>query len=338
MTYRGNTMNTAIPLPSAPTYPGSYELFCREIGKTPLLTKEEERDLAIRNQRGEPAAREQLINANLRLVVSVARKFCGMGLAIEDLIAEGNRGLIKAVERYDPGFGASISTYAVWWIRQSIYRAIENHGRTIRLPAHVLTQVRRMRSAAAELTQILGREPDDIELAEHLGTSGDRLAGTRAAFQTMHSLDEMTAGDVPLHEKLAAETTASGDPYCAACQECDCDRVQKILAKLPERLRFVIEVRFGLGGHDALPLADIGRKLGVTRERARQLESRAMALLRQALYRMDPSSNLDLLSLVPAPPVRRAGRARKILSDDMVPAKKRSFVLQPANSRRTEAA
>ena len=244
MAYGDITMNTT---PSI-AYPGSLELYCREIGKTPLLTKDEERDLAIRNQRGEPAAREHLIRANLRLVVSVARKFSGMGLAIEDLIAEGNRGLIKAVERYDPAVGASMSTYAVWWIRQCILRSIENHGRTIRLPAHILTQVRKMRAAATELTQILGREPDDIELAEHLGTSGDRLATTRAAFQPMHSLDEITGGDLPLSEKLAAESNTAGDPFCAACQECDCDRVQQILGKLPARLRFVIEVRFGIGG------------------------------------------------------------------------------------------
>ncbi len=319
-------------------YPGSLELYCREIGKTPLLTKDEERDLAIRNQRGEPAAREHLIRANLRLVVSVARKFSGMGLAIEDLIAEGNRGLIKAVERYDPAVGASMSTYAVWWIRQCILRSIENHGRTIRLPAHILTQVRKMRAAAAELTQILGREPDDIELAEHLGTSGDRLATTRAAFQPMHSLDEITGGDLPLSEKLAAESNTAGDPFCAACQECDCDRVQQILGKLPARLRFVIEVRFGIGGRDPLPLADIGRQLGVTRERARQLESRAMGLLRQALYRMDPSSNLELLSLVPASPPRRSRAIRKEMPEKRSPANERTFVLQPAHSRRTDAA
>ncbi len=300
-------MNTTLT-PS--TYAGSLDIYCREIARTPLLTKAEERDLALRKQRGEASAREHLINANLRLVVSMAKKFCGMGLAIEDLIAEGNRGLITAVERYNPDVGASLSTYAAWWIRQNIFRAIENHGRTIRLPSHVLTQVRKMRSAATELTQILGREPDDFELAEHLGTSGARLAGTRAAFQPMHSLDEVTADGQQLQEKLAAETSVTGDPFCAACHECDSDRVQQILSKLPDRLRLVIESRFGIGGRDPLPLADIGRKLGVTRERARQLETRAMALLRQALYRMDPASNLNLLSLVPALPRRRTRRER----------------------------
>lgn len=300
-------MNTT---PSPTTYSGSLDIYCREIARTPLLTKAEERDLALRQQRGEPGARERLINANLRLVVSMAKKFCGMGLPIEDLIAEGNRGLITAVERYNPDIGASLSTYAVWWIRQNIFRAIENYGRTIRLPSHILTRVRKMRTAATELAQILGREPDDFELAEHLGTSDARLAGARTAFQPMHSLDEVTADGQLLHEKLAEESGTGEDPYAAACHECDSDQVQQILSKLPERLRRVIECRFGIGGRNPLPLADIGRQLGVTRERARQLESRAMALLRQVLYRMDPASNLSLLNLVPATRPRRPRRAR----------------------------
>ena len=304
-------MNTP---PASSTYVGSLDLYCREIARTPLLTKPEERDLALRKQRGEPGARERLIKANLRLVVSMAKKFCGMGLAMEDLIAEGNRGLITAVERYNPDVGASLSTYAVWWIRQNIFRAIENHGRTIRLPSHILTRVRKMRAAANELTQILGREPDDFELAEHLGTSDARLAGARAAFQPMHSLDEITADGQPLHEKLAEESSAAGDPFSAACHECDSDRVQQILSKLPERLRVIITSRFGIGGCAALPLADIGRKLGVTRERVRQLESRAIALLRQALYRMDPASNQNLLSMVSASPRRRARKERPLVS------------------------
>lgn len=292
-------------------YSSSFEVYCREISNYALLTKPEERDLASLAQAGDAAARERLINANLRLVVSQARRFTGLGLAVEDLIAEGNRGLMKAVERYRPDVGASLSTYAVWWIRQSILRAIENHGRTIRLPAHVLTRARRIFSAIAELAQVLGREPDDHELAEHLGVRADTLSGTRAAMQAPQSLDgQTTADEAPLLDKLAAPEGGANDPFLAACCGCDSDRVCKILSKLPDRLRFVIERRYGIGGCDPEPLADIGRSLGVTRERTRQLERRAMSFLRQALYRLDPAANACLLNVTTMPERGRIRRKR----------------------------
>ena len=293
---------------STTAYPGALDRYLQEIARTPLLTKSEERELAIAQRRGEAGARERLIRANLRLVVSIAKKFCGLGVSIEDLISEGNRGLIKAVERYNPDVGASLCTYATWWIRQSVSRAIENHGRTIRLPAHVLTQLRKLRAAGGELAQVLGREPDEMELAEHLGITGAKLTGMRMAHQSMHPLDEVTPDGRALHETLAADGGDSGDPYSAACHGCDTEQVQKILSTLPERLRFIIEARFGIG-REPLTLAGVGKRLGVTRERTRQLESRAMSLLRQALYRMDPGSNAGLLSF--APPVR-SPRIRKI--------------------------
>lgn len=298
-------MKTNLPANSSTTrspYSGSFDTYCREISAYTLLSKQEERDLAIRSQQGDAAAREQLINANLRLVISQARRFGGLGLALEDLIAEGNTGLIKAVERYKPDVGASLSTYAVWWIRQSILRAIENHGRTIRLPAHVLTRARRIFTATAELTQMLGREPDDSELASHLGVAAETLNGTRAALQAPQSLESQSSGtDLPLQDRLAAPEGGANNPFEAACCGCDSDRVCKILSKLPERLRYIIEHRFGIGGCDPEPLADIGRSLGVTRERTRQLERRAMSFLRQALYRLDPAANECLLNVTSMP-------------------------------------
>ncbi len=291
-------------------YAGSFDAYSREIASYALLTKQEERDLAVLVQSGDAAARERLINANLRLVVSQARRFSGLGLPLEDLIAEGNTGLMKAVERYRPDVGASLSTYAVWWIRQSILRAIENHGRTIRLPAHVLTRARRIFTAVSELAQALGREPDDNELADHLGVSAEMLSGTRDAMQAPQSLDgQNSADDTPLQDRLAAPEGGADDPFQAACCGCDSDRVCKILSTLPERLRFVIERRFGIGGCDPEPLSDIGRSLGVTRERTRQLERRAMSFLRQALYRQDPAGNACLLSV--SGPVERTRIRRK---------------------------
>ena len=293
------------------TYPGSLELYCQEIFRTPLLSKAEEHELAVRQLTGDAQARERLIKGNLRLVVSTAKKFCGMGLSIEDLIAEGNHGLITAVERYNPHVGASLCTYASWWIRQRIFRAIENHGRTIRLPGHVLTRVRKMRAAAVELAQLLGREPDDVELAEHMGITGERVSGTRTAYQPMQALDELTADGLPLHEKLTAESSEGEDPYEAACHGCDSERVQQLLSKLPERLRIIIKARFGIG-RNSVTLADLGKELGVTRERIRQLESRAMGMLRQALYRVDPASYPDLLCLVPPVGTGRSRRPRAL--------------------------
>jgi RNA polymerase primary sigma factor len=289
----------------------SLDTYFKEIARYPLLTKEEEQDLAKRQERGEPEARERLINANLRLVVAQAQKFKGMGVALEDLIAEGNTGLIHAVERFKTGMGAGLSTYAVWWIRQRMMRAIDNHGRTIRLPSHVLTQVRKVRGAASHLTQSLGREPADEEVALHIGMSEEKLARVRRASVPLTSLDEQDPdSDVALLDRVAAEDTPDGSPFDFACRQCDEDRVRLLLVKLPGRLRLIIERRFGLGDRQPLPLHDVGRELGVTRERIRQLERKALALLRQAAYRMDPESNQWLLSMTPPESPRRA-RSRK---------------------------
>lgn len=274
---------------NTPTQHGSLERYFRDISVIPLLSKPEERELALRRISGDEAARQRMITCNLRLVISIARRLTGLGLSLEDLIAEGNQGLMKAVDRFNPDAGASLSTYATWWIRQSIHRAIENHGRTIRLPSHILTETRQLRTATSELAQRLGREPDEVEVAGHLRISGRRLASLRAASLPMMELDAPTPDGRALHETLAEEDSSAGDPYEVACQGCDSERVEKVLGKLPARLRTIIESRFGLGGHAPVTLSDLGKTLGVTRERVRQLEARAMALLRQAIHRLNPS-------------------------------------------------
>ena len=289
------------PLNSS-TRSGSLELYYKDVSAFRLLTKAEERELALRNLAGDPAAKQQLIEGNLRLVVSAARKLMGLGLDIEDLIAEGNQGLIKAVERFNPDMGASLSTYAIWWIRQTIFRAVENHGRTIRLPGHVLAEARKMHRQTTELTQLLGREPEDRELVEHLGVSGPRLAAVRAASQPMVALDSVTTDGRELHETLAEDASTATDPCQAACQESESEQLEKVLGTLPVRLRKIIEARFGLANQTPVTLAELGKKMGITRERVRQLESRAIALLRQALYRLKPASAHDLHHLIPDAP------------------------------------
>jgi RNA polymerase primary sigma factor len=289
----------------------SLDTYFAEIARIPLLSKSEELDLARRVESGDAGARERLIKANLRLVVSQAQKFKGFGVALEDLIAEGNAGLITAVERFKTGMGAGLSTYAVWWIRQRILRVIENHGRTVRLPAHVLAKLRRIRDAAAQLTQSLGREPEEWEVALHVGVPEQNMAQLRTASAPLVSLDEQDSdGGPPLYDRIAAMESTGGSPYDFACRQCDGDRVRLLLVQLPARLRHIIERRFGIGHSHPLPLCDIGRELGVTRERIRQLERKALALLRQALYRLDPAQNQSLLNQIRSTPSVRLRRSR----------------------------
>jgi RNA polymerase primary sigma factor len=238
-----------------------------------------------------------------------------MPVALEDLIAEGNAGLITAVERFKTGMGAGLSTYAVWWIRQRIIRAIENHGRTVRLPAHVLAKLRRIRDAAAHLTQSLGREPEEWEVALHVGIPEQNMAQLRTASAPLVSLDEEDSDSgPPLHDRIAAMESTGASPFDFACRQCDEDRVRLLLVKLPPRLRLIIERRFGIGCTHPLPLGDIGRQLGVTRERIRQLERKALSLLRQALYRMDPAQHQSLLNQTPSTPGMRTRRSRHQLA------------------------
>lgn len=272
---------------------GAVERYLQDVSRLSLLGKDRERDLALRSLEGDAAAREQLVTGNLRLVISIARRLTGLGLDLEDLIAEGNQGLIRAAERFDPHRGAAFGTYATWWIRQAIFRALDNHGRTIRLPGHVLAEARRVQRKAGELAQLLGREPDQAELAEHLEVTGSRLAAVRAASQPMMPLDLLLPDGQPLHETLAEEESSATNPCQAACEGSESAQLSEVMRTLPPRLRSIIAARFGIGGEAPVTLAELGRKMGLTRERVRQLESRAMIRLRRALYRLKPASVHD---------------------------------------------
>ena len=268
----------------------SFTLYLREIGQVKLLTPQEEIDLALRIQQGDKKAREEMIKANLRLVVKIARDYEGIGLPLMDLISEGNIGLMKAVERFDPSKGAKLSTYASWWIKQSIKRALANQSKTIRLPVHLVDKISKMRRCAVRLQEELGREPTDEELADELGISASRVAHLRVAATRPASLDGPVAGDdtTSLGELVQDENAESP---CEQLEEKNVLRIlRQMVESLPSREALILKARFGLDGATEESLDQIGRDFGVTRERIRQLQETALNKLRKRLQRMDLST------------------------------------------------
>jgi RNA polymerase primary sigma factor len=253
--------------------------FLREIVRHPLLTPAEEVRLAKRVERGDPAAKERMIESNLRLVVSIAKQYRGLGLPFDDLIQEGAIGLNRAVEKFDWRRGHKFSTYATWWIRQAVQRAISRQARTIRLPIHVLERRHRLLAAASDLESALGREATRQELSEATGLSLRQIDETVQACQPPASLEQPVASeaDDALGDLVADE--AADDPFERAAQDDERLRVRRAVATLPERERVVLEERFGLGGGEGRTLEEIGGLVGVTRERVRQLEQQGLRKL-----------------------------------------------------------
>lgn len=255
--------------------------YLREIGRVPMLSHAQEIDLAKRIEAGDKEAVQQFVLANLRLVVSIAKRYVGRGLSLLDLIQEGNIGLMRAVQRYDWRRGHRFSTHATWWIRQAISRAVADKGRAIRLPVYVNTALNRVRRERQRLVQELGRDPTEQEMADALGMDVERLHELEAAPGTPISLElpvgedeEQELGDV-----LADE--ASTSPEEAATTRTMKQEVQDVLEDvLTPRERLVLQLRFGLGNGHTFPLEQVGRQLGITRERVRQIEAGALAKLR----------------------------------------------------------
>lgn len=265
----------------------SLKLYMREISKTPLLTVEEENALAERIRQGDTAAREQMIKANLRLVVKIAHDYAGYGLSLSDLISEGNIGLMHAVERFDPEKGGKLSTYGSWWIKQSIKRALANQSKTIRLPIHMVDKIARMRRISALLTEALGREPTDAELAEELGLPRQKIAMLKQAAQRPTSLDApVNDGEATEYGEIISDEGAS-DPLEMLSDKNLHGEIDGLLSLLNERERRIIDERFGLNGLKPMLLEDVGREFGVSRERIRQLQNSALAKMRKALLKKE---------------------------------------------------
>lgn len=259
----------------------AYELYLREIGQTPLLTAEEETALARRVQAGDEEAREHMIKANLRLVVKIAREYEGFGVPLLDMISEGNMGLIKGVERFDPDKGAKLSTYAAWWIKQNIRRALANQSKTIRLPAHVVEKRVQIRAVETRLQELLGRMPNDAEVAEELGLEAGWVRHYRQALVSPSSLDAPLNGDDESNRlaDVVADPTAT-TPFEDARLQADNAMVNEVLDTLNDREREILALRFGLGGDEERTLEEIGDKFGLTRERIRQIQERALHKMR----------------------------------------------------------
>ena len=284
------------PAPSEPVerertpYDGdtAIRLYLREIGQVPLLTPQQEVALAARIQKGDKAARELMIKSNLRLVVKIAHDYDWLGLPLLDLINEGNIGLMKAVERFDPKKGGKLSTYGAWWIKQSIKRALANQGKTIRLPVHLVDKISKMRRVAMKLLEMFGREPTDEEIAEEMGMTASRVAQLRTAAIRPASLDAPVGddGDSHLFGEIIEDEHAD-TPYEQLEAKTVTTMLREMVKTLPPRESAILTFRFGLDGGNARTLEEVGQKFHVTRERIRQIQNLALRKMRRMIERRE---------------------------------------------------
>jgi RNA polymerase primary sigma factor len=260
-----------------------FQLYLRQIAQYPLITRAEEITLAAKIKKGDMKAKERMIRANLRLVVKIARDYANLGLPLMDLISEGNIGLMKAVERFDPAKGGKLSTYGSWWIKQAIKRSLANQGKTIRLPVHLVDKIAKIRRVAAGMSDEMGREVTDEEIAEEVGMSAAKVTQLKLAAIRPASLD------APVGEEDSAEfgemvgDEAAEDPFEQLSGKNMLEEVGDLLEQLDDREKRIINSRFGLDGADPITLEEVGVKFGVTRERIRQLQNVALTKMRRAL-------------------------------------------------------
>ena len=265
--------------------------YLKEIGQFSLLTPEQEVELARKIKRGDIKAREQMINSNLRLVVTIAHDYADLGLPLLDLISEGNIGLTKAVERFDPTKGAKLSTYAAWWIKQAIKRALANQSKTIRIPVHLGDKIAKVRRLSLQMSDELGREPTDDELAEELGIASEKLAQLRSIGIRPASLDALTGDEDSTEFGESVGDEEARTPFELLRDKNLLGEVDGLLDVLDQRERKIILRRFGLDGGKPKTLEDVGKDFGVTRERIRQLQNVALAKLRRALGKKEDALN-----------------------------------------------
>jgi RNA polymerase primary sigma factor len=259
----------------------SLRLYLRSIGRVELLTADQEIELAQLIEKGDMIAKRHMVEANLRLVVSIAKGYLGRGLSFLDLIQEGSLGLIRAVEKFDYRRGYKFSTYATWWIRQAVTRAIADKARTIRIPVHMVEKLNRVAHVERQLVQRLGREPEPAEIAAELKLSVREVRDILRVAQMPVSLEKPVGDEEEseLGDFVADETIE--EPFDAATENLQREDIQRALDALPERERQVIELRYGLRGHEPLTLEEVGRAFGVTRERIRQIENNTLKKLKQ---------------------------------------------------------
>ena len=267
----------------------AIKLYLREIGQVKLLTVQEEIDLAARIKKGDKKAREHMIKANLRLVVKIARDYDGIGLPLLDLISEGNIGLMKAVERFDPKKGGKLSTYGSWWIKQSIKRALANQSKTIRLPVHLVDKLSKMRRMAMKLQEEFGREPTDEELAAELDTTATRIRQMRTAAIRPASLDAPVGDDDSNTYSEMVEDERAVNPYEELEDKTVTGMLQDMVKHLDEREATILRYRFGLDGGNEKTLEEVGAKFKVTRERIRQIQNLALRKLRKMIEKLEKS-------------------------------------------------
>src|ERR1700722_9504688 len=269
----------------------SIKIYLREIMQTPLLTAQQEIELAARVKKGDQKARAWMIQANLRLVVKIAHDYSNLGLPLLDLISEGNIGLMKAVERFDPAKGGKLSTYGSWWIKQSIKRALANQSKTIRLPVHLVDKISRMRRTAMKLQEILGREPTDEELAEEIGISAMRVAQMRTAAIRPASLDAPIGDDDSNNFAEVVQDENAFTPYEQLEDKTVVHMLRDLVKNLDNREATILNARFGLDGGNEKTLEDVGAKFGVTRERVRQIQNIALRKLRKMIEKIEAKKN-----------------------------------------------
>jgi RNA polymerase primary sigma factor len=261
--------------------------YLQEIGQFSLLTPQQEIELAGKIKKGDAAARERMINANLRLVVTIARDYANLGLPLLDLISEGNIGLTKAVERFEPIKGAKLSTYAMWWIKQAIKRALANQSKTIRLPVHLADKVAKVRRVSLQMSDELGREPTDDELGEEIGIDSDKITRLKSVGIRPTSLDAPITDDDSTEFGDVIGDNEARTPFELLRDKNLLGEVDGLLEVLDPREKRIISQRFGLDGGKPKTLENVGKDFGITRERIRQLQNTALAKLRRALIQKE---------------------------------------------------
>jgi len=261
----------------------AMKVYLRQIGRIPLVTPQQEIELAAKIKKGDHKARSLMISSNLRLVVTIAQDYANLGLPLPDVISEGNIGLMTAVDRFDPAKGAKLSTYAAWWIKQSIKRALSNQGKTVRVPVHLGDKISKMRRVALQMSEELGREPTDDELGEEIGIASGKVSQLKTVSIRPASLDAPISDDdsTEFGESISDEETRT--PFELLRDKDLHNEVGGLFKVLDDREKKIISQRFGFDGGKRKTLEEIGRKLRVSRERIRQLENIALSKLRRAL-------------------------------------------------------